>query len=78
MLLRARVSGSGGWSSQSKGQSVECADIEGISVHASKQDCGNEGNISSKVTCTKTKAYRNVKHNFVVIVGEKVKDGRRS
>lgn len=32
-----------------------------------------KGNISSEVTCTKTKAYRNVKHNFVVIVGEKVK-----
>lgn len=35
---------------------------------------GNEGNTGSEVTCTKTKAYRNVKHNFVVIVGEKVKE----
>ena len=32
-----------------------------------------KGNISGEVTCTKTKAYRNVKHNFVIIVGEKVK-----
>ena len=47
-------------------------------MHTSKHDCGNKGNIGSEVTCTKAKAYRNVKHNFVVIVGEKVKGWKKA
>ena len=46
-------------------------------MHTSKHDCSNEGNIGGEVTCTKAKAYRNVKHNLVVIVAEKVKGWKK-
>jgi len=48
------------------------AGTEAVSVYTGKHDCGNECNEGSEVTCAETKAYRNVKYNFVLSVKRKV------